>query len=150
MTTAYDVPPDQLIEKLAKRLKSDFKLTPPEWTEAVRTGTHTEKEPVRKDWWYIRTAAALRKIYMRGPIGSDRLAEQFGGYKDRGAKPNKAVSGSGSIIRDILKQFDKAGLTEKTPGKGRKITPKGISICNYAAKEVMDKLAVENPELTKY
>jgi len=150
MTTVYDVPPDLLIEKLAKHLKSEFKLTPPEWMSDVRTGTHTEVEPVQKDWWYVRTAAVLRKIYINGPIGSDRLAEMFGGNKDRGSKPNKAVGGSSSIIRDILQQFDEVGLTKKILGTGRKITPKGISACNTMAHEVMQKIAVENPELTKY
>ncbi len=150
MTTVYDVPPDRLIEKLSHHLKSDFDLTPPEWIENVRTGTHTEKEPVQEDWWYIRSAAALRKIYVKGPIGSDRLSELFGGPKNRGSKPNKAVGGSGSIIRDILKKFDTIGLTEQLPGKGRKITSTGVSLCNKAAQEVMETLAVENPEMTKY
>ena len=150
MTTVYDVPPDRLIEKLAAHLKSEYKLTPPDWTEDVRTGLHTEVEPVREDWWYVRSAAVLRKIYIKGPIGSDRLAEHFGGFKDRGSKPNKAVSGSRSIIRDILKQFDAVGLTTKIPGSGRKIAPKGISACDNMAHEVMSKLAIENPELTKY
>jgi small subunit ribosomal protein S19e len=150
MTTVYDVPPDQLINTLADAMKSEFKLTPPEWIENVRTGTHTQVEPAQEGWWHIRTAAVLRKIYINGPIGSDRLAEHFGGPKNRGAKPSKAVSGSRSIIRDILQQFDDAGITVKLPGKGRKITPKGVSICNRSAHEVMKVLAVENPELTKY
>ena len=64
MTTVYDVPPDQLIEKLSIHLKSEFKLTQPEWSENVKTGTHTEKEPVQEDWWYTRIAAVLRKIYI--------------------------------------------------------------------------------------
>jgi len=150
MTTVYDVPPDQLIKKLAEQMKSEFKLTPPEWIDDVRTGTHTEVEPVQDGWWHVRTAAVLRKIYIHGPIGSDRLAEMYGGFKDRGSKPNKAVSGSRAIMRDILQQFDEVGLTTKLPGKGRKITPKGISICNSSAHHVMQKLAVEDPELTKY
>lgn len=150
MTTVYDVPPDQLIKLLAGTIKSEIKLTPPEWIENVRTGTHTEVEPVQDDWWHVRTAAVLRKIYINGPIGSDRLAEMFGGSKNRGVKPSKAVSSSRSIIRDILQQFDESGLTVKLPGKGRKITPKGVSICNKSAHEVMKTLAVENPELSKY
>lgn len=150
MTTVYDVPPDQLIEKLADRIKSEFKLTPPEWTEDVRTGTHTEVVPVQEDWWYVRTASVLRKIYIKGPIGSDRLAEFYGGSKNRGSKPNKAVSSSRAIIRYMLQEFDEAGLTTKLPGKGRKITPKGVSLCNSTAHEVMKTLAVDNPEMTKY
>jgi len=150
MTTVYDVPPDLFIEKLADHLKSEKSIAPPEWAENVRTGIHTEKEPVQEDWWFIRTAAVLRKIYMKGPLGTDRLKEMFGGYRNRGSKPNRAVAGSGAIIRNALKQLDEAGLTEKAAGKGRKVTDKGISLCNKAAHEVMAKIAVENPELTKY
>ena len=150
MTTVYDVPPDRLIEKLADRIKSEFKLTPPEWIENARTGTQTEVEPAQEDWWYVRTASLLRKIYINGPIGSDRLAEFYGGSKNRGAKPNKAVSSSRAIIRHILQEFDKAGLTTKLPGKGRQISPIGVSVCNASAHEVMKTLAVENPEMSKY
>lgn len=150
MTTVYDVPPGRLIKDMAEAIRSEYKLAPPEWVENVRTGCHTEVEPVEENWWHLRTAAVLRKIYIKGPVGCDRLADMFGGPRDRGAKPNRAVSGSRSIIRDILKQFDGAGLTVNIPGKGRKITPRGVSICNKSAHRVMKDLAVENPELTKY
>ncbi|HLB68515.1 MAG TPA: 40S ribosomal protein S19, partial [Thermoplasmata archaeon] len=72
--TLYDAPAGPLIERLANHLKQDDKLAPPEWAPFARTGVHTEKAPDRPDWWYTRTAAILRKIYILGPIGTSRLA----------------------------------------------------------------------------
>jgi len=62
MTTAYDVPPGLLIERLKDRLQQDGKIKPPEWAPFARTGVHTEKAPTQPDWWYRRVAAVLRKV----------------------------------------------------------------------------------------
>src|SRR2546430_6407514 len=62
MTTAYDVPPTLLIERLTDRLQKEGKIKPPEWAMFARTGIHTEKAPVQPDWWYRRVAAVLRKV----------------------------------------------------------------------------------------
>jgi len=79
MTTAYDVPAEPLIKKLAEKLRDEFKIAPPEWSKWVKTGVHKERQPDNPDWWHIRVAAILRKVYMRGPIGTERLRAMFGG-----------------------------------------------------------------------
>src|SRR2546427_8050150 len=86
MTTAYDVPPGLLIERLKDRLQAEGKIKPPEWAPFARTGVNTEKAPVQKDWWYRRVAAVLRKVYLHGPVGSTRLAAEFGGRPGDGAR----------------------------------------------------------------
>ena len=90
MTTVYDVPADRLINKLADYLKQNPDFTPPDWSEYVKTGIHCEKPPVENDWWYIRTAAVLRKIYIKSPVGVKHVSQMFGGSVDKGAKPYKA------------------------------------------------------------
>ncbi|MEE9600440.1 MAG: 40S ribosomal protein S19, partial [Thermoplasmata archaeon] len=57
MTTVYDIPPNHLIEAVAAELKKSKKVKPPEWAPFVKTGVHTEKSPVDRDWWYTRLAA---------------------------------------------------------------------------------------------
>ena len=42
MTTVYDVPVAELIEKVAGILKENDKIVPPEWAENVKTGVHKE------------------------------------------------------------------------------------------------------------
>jgi len=140
MVTVYDVPPEKLILKTAEKLKGIDSIEPPEWAEFVKTGRHTEKSPSQDDWWYTRAASVLRKIYVKGPMGSSRLAEEYGGYADRGAKPNKAVKGSRNIARKCLMQLEAAGLLASVEKEGRGISPQGMSLLDNAAKEVYEEL----------
>ena len=150
MTTAYDVPADALIRKLAEKLKEDKKLTPPEWSTYVRTVIHTENPPLNRDWWHIRCASVLRKIYIKKRIGVERLRAEYGGKRDRGSKPYRAVKGSGSITRTVLQQLEDAGLVTKIRGRGRVLTPKGQSLLDNTAYEVKQEFINDYPELKKY
>jgi small subunit ribosomal protein S19e len=74
LITPHDVPADMLIEKLAKYLKDNVdKVTPPPWASVAKTGGHVTKQPQKPDWWYTRCASILRKIYIHGPIGIEKL-----------------------------------------------------------------------------
>lgn len=150
MTTVYDVPADKLIHKAAEKLKKEDAFKPPEWADAVKTGVHKEKAPVQEDWWYIRTAAILRKVYTRGPIGIVHLSAEFGGPADMGVRPQKARTGSRAIIRKALQQLEAAQMVETKKGKGRLITGKGQSFLDNASYEVLKEIIKENPELGKY
>lgn len=150
MTTVYDVPADLLIERTAEKLKQREEIVPPEWATFVKTGVHKEKPPVERDWWYTRTAAVLRKIYLKGPIGTERLRAMFGGAQDRRVKPYRARKGSGAIIRHSLQQLEKAGLVLNVKGRGRMITPQGRSFLDNTAHEVLKELVKENKPLEKY
>jgi len=138
MVTVYDVPSEKLIANVAQKLKASGAVNPPEWAEFVKTGVHTEKAPTQADWWYTRTASVLRKVYVKGPIGTSKLAAEYGGFNDRGSKPNKAVKGSRSIVRKALMQLEAAGLVAKNKNNGRIVTPKGQAMLDSAAKEVSE------------
>lgn len=150
MTTAYDVPANKLISKLAETLKNDPNFTPPDWSKFVKTGIHREKPPVENDWWYIRTAAVLRKIYMNSPVGVKHVSQMFGGAVDRGSKPYKSWGGSRAIIRYTMKQLETAGLVKTVEGKGRAIQPAGQKLLDNIAHEVHKEIIEEIPELAKY
>jgi len=149
MTTVYDVPPTMLIEKVAKYLKEEAKMEPPEWAPFVKTGVHTEKSPTNPDWWFTRSAAVLRKVYILGPMGPSRLAAEFGGRRDHGSAPYHPRKGSRAILRHSLLQLEKLGLIAKTK-KGRVISPQGRKLLDDASYEIVKELAKTNPELTKY
>ncbi|MBN1110252.1 MAG: 30S ribosomal protein S19e [Methanomassiliicoccales archaeon] len=138
MVTVYDVPSEKLIANVAQKLKDSGAVNPPEWAEFAKTGMHTEKAPVQADWWYTRAASVLRKVYVKGPIGTSKLASEYGGFVDRGSKPNKAAKGSRSIIRRSLIQLESAGLVAKNKNNGRIVTPKGQSLLDNAAKEISE------------
>ncbi len=129
--------PQKLIEKVANYLKENQLVQPPPWAPFVKTGVHKERPPQNPDWWYIRAAAILRKLYLRGPIGVSRLRNLYGGRHRRGHRPPKFAKGSGAIIRKILQQLDAAGLSQQLDRKGRVLTPKGRRLLEEAAKAVL-------------
>lgn len=150
MATAFDVPANKLIPKMAEELKKLETVKPPEWAPYVKTGRHTEKGPMQEGWWYTRSAAVLRKIYIEGPIGTTRLAAMYGGTADRGSKPDKAVRGSRSISRLTVQQLEKSQLIQKEKDGGRAVTAKGRKMVDALATAILKEMAAQNPELTKY
>jgi small subunit ribosomal protein S19e len=73
-------------------------------------------------------------------MGSSRLAAEYGGYADMGAKPNKAVKGSRNIARKCMMQLEKAGFLVSKGKDGRMISPSGMSLLDNTAKEVFDEM----------
>lgn len=152
MTTVYDVPAEPLIETAASELQSTDEVGPPDWSAFARTGAHKERPPEEEAWWFTRSAAILRKVYLDGPVGTERLAAGFGGKRDYGSAPHHAVKGSRNIIRKILQQLEAAGLVEKDErGRGgRQVTPEGQKFLDDLSHEVKNDLVDEIPELAKY
>lgn len=150
MTTVYDVPAKEFINEVANRLKNEEAITIPEPNIFSKTGPDREKPPENKDWWYVRCASILRKLYIKNQIGVERLRYEYGGKKDRGSKPYRAMKGSGTVIRRALQQLENAGYVTKIKGKGRVLTPKGRSFLDNIAHEVMKKISDQYPELKKY
>jgi small subunit ribosomal protein S19e len=135
MTTVYDVPADHIIRRVAEELKKRKEIVPPEWAAFAKTGVHKEMPPEDPDWWFIRAAAVLRRVYVDGPLGVERMRSFYGGKKNRGSRPNAFRKGSGSILRKALQQLEAAGLIihDKT---GRKVSPAGMSFLDNLSQEV--------------
>jgi small subunit ribosomal protein S19e len=148
MTTAYDVPADVLIGKLSGYIKENIKeVIPPDWAAHVKTGSHVERVPQASDWWYVRTASLLRKLYMNGPIGVQRLRKEYGGRKRKGDSPAHHRKAGGSIIRTSLQQLEKASLVDKIDKSGRVVSKKGRSLLDAMSTQIKKDLDREKPEL---
>ena len=104
MANIYSCDPSELVEKAGVELKKIEIIKPTEWAAFVKTGMHKERPPLNNDWWFIRTASILRKVYVSGPIGVSKLRTKYGGKKNRGVKTEHFYKGSGSIIRKIMQQ----------------------------------------------
>lgn len=118
-----------LIIALSKELKTHIRK--PEWADFVKTGVFKEKPPVDPDWWYMRAASVLIKVNTLGPVGVSKLRRKYGGRQNNGVAPEHTEKGSGKIIRVVLQQLDKEGLTKqeaKGQHKGRVTTPKAKSL----------------------
>ncbi len=135
MATVYDVDAGKLNEAVAKDLRESVKLKKPEWANFVKTGANKERYPDSDDWWYNRAASMLRKVYVDGPIGVQRLRTVYGSRKRRGHRSKRFYRSGGKIIRTILLEFDGLGFTEKVK-EGRKITAKGQSYLDKIASKL--------------
>ena len=142
MVNIYDIEPEIVIQKAAEELKKTEHVKKPEWANFVKTSRARERLPVNEDWWYIRAASILRKMYiMNKPIGTNRLRNFYGGRRNRGHKPDRFYKGAGKIIRVILQQLEKVEYikpVEKGVYKGRMITAKG--------KKFLDGLVKNEPK----
>jgi len=149
--TPNDVPASRLIQKLAKYLKDNTDvIVPPTWASVAKTGTHVEKQPQDPDWWYTRSASLLRKIYIHGPIGIEKLRADYGGKKNRGVKPARATKAGGSNLRKALQQLEAAGYIQILKPQGRKLTSKGRKLLQEITEELDKDLVKQLPELEKY
>ena len=148
MVSAQMVPSKFLIEAIAEELRSNEKVfQPPKWADFVKTGVSRENSPEnKKDWWYVRVASILRRIYIKGPIGVIHLKKSYGARKNRGSKPERSESGSGAIIRLAIHQLEKAGYVTIANTSGRIVTPAGRSFVDKLAMKAKEEI----PELANY
>jgi small subunit ribosomal protein S19e len=128
MTSYRDVSPTKLVAALRVEMDEYELVVAPEWAVDVKTGTHREMPPVQEDWWQTRAASMLRKVAIHGPIGTNHLAQMYGGVKN--------------ITRKILQQLDESGLTTiqtnhaGTKTLGRVITPTAHSLLDRVAGKI--------------
>ncbi len=148
----HDVDATLLIQRVAEELKKDANIKPAAWAPFVKTGMSRERAPVQKDWWHVRAASILRKIFILGPIGTHKLQTLYGGRKNEGMAPEHFYPGAGNNIRKILQQLEKAGLAKQTAKgvhKGRIVTPKGHAMLENTASSIMKEQGVVLPSKPK-
>lgn len=151
MITPHDIPASLLIERLARHLKENVdKVSPPSWVGFVKTGSHAEKQPQNADWWYVRCASVFRKIYVHGPIGTEKLREDYGGKKGSSVKPAHVAKAGKAIVRKALQQLEAAGFVETLKPKGRRVTREGRRLLQELTEELHKDLIKKLPELEKY
>ena len=136
-----DIEAKELINAVAEKLRSMKELEPPVWSKFIKTGSHRQRTPDNTDWWLVRSASLLRKIYFYGPVGTNRLRTVYGGGKNRGTKPRRHRKASGAVLRKMLHQLEAAGFIKfvDKPKKGRIVTAKGQKFLDAAAKECAKK-----------
>ncbi len=132
MVSARNADQSKLVARMSTQLKDSIAM--PEWARFVKTGVSRERPPEQPDWFYLRSASILRKIYTDGPVGVQKLRSYYGGLHRRGHKPAHFARGSGKIIRTILQQLETAGYVKKEK-KGRSVTPQGQKFVDVAAKQ---------------
>jgi len=138
MITVRDVDANKLIEQTAQALK-ETKIEPHKSAGFVKSGVCAERPPTQKDFWYLRSAAILRKLYLNSkPVGTEKLRNAFGSTKRRGHKQTHFRKAGGKFIRLMLQQLEQEGLIKsvKKPKPGRILTPEGQKLLDSVAKQV--------------
>lgn len=144
VTTTYngksvkDVPAQDFIDAFSSYLKSTGKVQLPAYVDFCKTGAYKELGPLDDDWYYVKTAAVARRVYIRQGVGVGALRRAFGG---RNAKSSTCTEhhakAAGGVIRHALHTLESLGLVEKLPGgKGRRITPEGQRQMDLVAARV--------------
>merc|ERR1712032_1230705 len=133
--TVKDVPADAFIKACADFLKRQPKFDVPKYHDIVKTGGIKEFAPYDEDWFYVRSASILRKVYLRKGTGVGALKKWYGGSNGthRGTRKAHFTTASGAIIRKAMLELEKLEMMEKTGDGGREITSKG--------RAAMDRIA---------
>jgi small subunit ribosomal protein S19e len=147
--TVYDVPADVLINHIAQDLKVKRKLAEPAFTVYAKSGAHRERAPSHQDWWFIRCASILRRLYVDGPSGVESLRSYYGGTRNRGVRPKHIKKAGGKVIRTCLQALEKDGLLAKVKTGGRQVSPSGEKYLNLMSKDVVLRLGDIKKEAVK-
>ena len=148
MAKVFDIPAEMLVERLATQLRDDG-LVEPEWTAFVKTGAHADRPPHRRDWWHVRCASILRKIYMHGPVGINGLRKKYGGGRPSGYGAAHHRMAGGAIIRNAVHGLEGLGLVAQAKG-GRVVTSAGMKKMDALSTQILKEMVEETPSLKAY
>merc|ERR1711934_1348817 len=125
--TVKDVPADEFIKACADYLKRQPKFDVPKYHDIVKTGVIKELAPYDEDWFYVRAASILRKVYLRKGTGVGALKKWYGGSTGthRGTRKGHFSTASGAIIRKAMFELEKLQMMEHCEDGGREISSKG-------------------------
>ncbi|KAI1503539.1 40S ribosomal protein S19 [Biscogniauxia marginata] len=147
MTGVRDVDAQEFIRAYAAFLKRQGKLAVPGWVDTVKTGPGKELPPQDQDWFFVRTAAIARHIYLRKTVGVGRLSRVHGSAKNRGTRPSKHVDASRGVDRRAIQGLEKLGILELDEEKGgRRITQQGQRDLDRIAQTVAEADEEEEEE----
>lgn len=122
-----------LLNAVAVLLEGGRIVSPPEWAQFVKTGSHAERVPQSPKFWFERCASILLAVD-RKVVGVQRLRNKYGGRTSNTVSRSHHRKAGGKIIRVAFQQLEKAGLVEKKQKKGRTITPAGKALIAKAGK----------------
>lgn len=135
----FDVNPRAFNRELARELKERKLVAPPDWAAYAKTGSHRERVPQEKEWWYHRASSIMRTVAVKGPIGTNKLAIKYGGRKNRGVAPDQFREAGTGVIRKCLQQLEKSKLIKQVTiksHKGRVLTKEGAALMKVVSSRV--------------
>ena len=136
-TTVKDVDQDKIVQGVALFLKKSGKLKVPDNMDIVKTSKSKELSPYNNDWFYIRCASILRRMYHRGPIGVGGVKKIFGSRKRNGGCPSHFCRADGAVSRRAVQALENIKLVEKHAEGGRKLSAQGQRDLDRIASQIV-------------
>ena len=130
-TTSHSV--SGLVHAVAKELRQQNLVSTPAWVSFVKSGSHAERVPQSKEFWFERCASVLVTVDRR-PVGVRRLRNKYGGRTGNTVSRSHHRKAGGKMVRVAMQQLEKSGLVAKKAKAGRVITPAGRKLVAKAAK----------------
>eukprot|EP00999_Lentomonas_sp_LEN2_P001210 NODE_2226_length_621_cov_309.123482_g2176_i0.p2 GENE.NODE_2226_length_621_cov_309.123482_g2176_i0~~NODE_2226_length_621_cov_309.123482_g2176_i0.p2 ORF type:complete len:154 (+),score=38.14 NODE_2226_length_621_cov_309.123482_g2176_i0:77-538(+) len=132
-----DVSHADFISAAAAQFKREGQLELPKNWEFQKMASWKQYSPYDQDWFYIRTASLLRRLYVRGGTGIGGLQKHYGGARKRGVCPVHHADASAGVIRHCLHQLENKGLVEHDENGGRRVSKSGRKMCDQIAQRVL-------------
>lgn len=136
-TTVKDVDQDKIVQGVALFLKKSGKLKIPDNMDIVKTSKSKELSPYNNDWFYIRCASILRRMYHRGPIGVGGVKKIYGARQRNGSSPSHFCTADGAVARRAVQALENIKLVEKHPDGGRKLSAQGQRDLDRIASQIV-------------
>lgn len=115
------------------------KLKAPEYVDLVKTAKFKELAPYDPDWFYVRCASILRRLYHHAPAGVTQLTRIYGGRRRNGVRPSHFCRADGSALRKAVKALEDVKMLEKHQDGGRKLTSQGQRDLDRIAAQIAAK-----------
>ena len=123
--TLNDINAATFIKYFSRHLRRTGKIELPKYVDSIKTGCFCYNGPANPDWYYVRAASIIRRIYLTPGIGVGALRHIYGSLNRRTKGRPHHTPASGGIIRHVFHQLEKLQLVEKTPNGGRRVTKTG-------------------------
>eukprot|EP00759_Apiculatamorpha_spiralis_P007309 PhF_6_TR14306/c0_g1_i1/m.22975/K02966/RP-S19e, RPS19; small subunit ribosomal protein S19e len=143
-----DVDADQWIKGFAAHLKQQGQLDVPEFVDFAKTGISRVLSPQNPDWYYVKAAAVLRRVYLRPFTGIGGLRRVFAKTWGR-SRPQHLVLAAGGVTRKVLQSLEKLNLLTKSEDGGRVITKSARRDCDRIAMKVLGRKVRIEPKAAK-
>ncbi|XP_063708286.1 small ribosomal subunit protein eS19A [Culicoides brevitarsis] len=137
--TVKDVDQDKIVKGVALFLKKSGKLKVPDHIDLIKTAKYKELAPYEPDWFYIRCASILRRLYHRSPAGITQITRIYGGRQRNGVRPSHFCRSDSSAVRKAIQALENVKMIEKHPDGGRKLTSQGQRDLDRIAAQISAK-----------
>ena len=133
-----DVDAGKWIKGFAGHLKTQGSLEVPEFVDYAKTSAAKVLAPLDPDWYYVKAAAVLRRVYLRPFTGIGGLRKVFGSVYGK-SRPLHFKRAAGGVLRHVLQSLEKLNLLTKSDDGGRVITKAARRDCDRVAMKVLGK-----------